>query len=274
MNFLIYVYCILDQGDPAVALLEGGAIPGVAPGCPLFPVQANDLVAAVSRVPSLQFDEQPLNEITASLSAVAPYALKHHEAIARLMTAASALVPMTMGAIYRSEARVEDLLRERGGEFAGLLTSVRGREEWGIKVYRQAGLLLDTAAASSEQAQAMEAAAAAATPGKAYLIRRQRERVLESEAERIAVEGVRSILEALRAASDDAREENLPAVEREGPKLTAKASFLVARDRAEQFRSVVDQLSTRFARKGLSVDIDGPWAPYSFVALKSMAGRA
>src|SRR3712207_7015484 len=48
---------------PYTTLFRSRCVPGLQPGEPLFAVEAEGLVGAVSRVPAATFDEEPLNAL-------------------------------------------------------------------------------------------------------------------------------------------------------------------------------------------------------------------
>jgi hypothetical protein len=47
--------------------------------------------------------------------------------------------------------------------------------------------------------------------------------------------------------------------------MLLNASYLIPRDRAVEFASLVRALSDRHARHGLELELTGPWPPYHFV---------
>lgn len=263
--YLFYLYCIFESGTEAKRWLEERCIPGLEPEEPLFPVEAAGLVAAVSRVPGETFQEEPLHALLKELPRLAPFALRHDEAIRALLPLAPALVPMTLGAVYRSPQKVADLLQERAPLFQDLLASLRGKQEWGVKVFRDNLRLLE-AAANSDQLRRLAEEAAQSGPGKAYLIRKQRERLLLNEAERLASQSLEVILQDLTAVSDAVHVDEVPATQPSSLPLALKASFLVEASMVEAFRSVAVGLEGSYAPLGLHLELNGPWAPYSFVA--------
>ncbi len=258
---LLYLFAVVEPETEAHRLLQRGAVPGMTPEEPCFAVLEAGLVAAVSRVPPETFAEEPLNALLRDLAAVAPYALRHETAVRALMAAAPALVPVAFGAVYQGAAGVQALLRARADAFRRALDRVREREEWTVKVFRDQAALLRAAEAHSAEAHALATAMRTATPGRAYLLRRQRERVVAAAAERLAAQLVGECLRRLAALSAAVRQE----VAREpGTDLLLKASFLVPRVAVARFTAEAERLRAEGAAHGLQVVASGPWAPYSF----------
>lgn len=266
---LVYLYAVLPAGGPAQARLAAGAIHGLADGAPLFPIEAAGLVAAVSLVPAERFDEAPLAELLADLPRLSPLAVRHENAVHALAEATEAIVPVTFGAIYRDTGAVERLLREGAGRFQTALARVRGRQEWGVKLFAEAEALA-RAAAEGDQLRRLDAEIAAAGPGRAYLLGKSRERALALEAERLGGALAAEIVQRLAPLSVEARlDEAAPAGA--APRLLLKAAFLVENAGADRFLEEAGASERECTARGLTLQCSGPWAPYSFVARPNAA---
>jgi hypothetical protein len=262
---LLYLYGIVEAGTEAARLLAARGVPGLDPEEPLLPIAAGGLVAAVSRVPAATFEEEPLNALLADLPRLAPLAVQHEEAVRALLPAAPALVPMAFGMVYRGPEGVEALLRERGDAFRELLARVRGKYEWGLRVYRDVARWLATADATSDELRRLAAEAARATPGRAYLLGKQRERLRAAEADRLAAEALAAILARLEPLSAAARRSPLAAAAPGPTQLVLSVAFLVETAATDRFRGAAAELERVYQPQGLRLELSGPWAPYSFV---------
>lgn len=263
---LLYLYCVLESGSAAQRLLAERRVPGMAPAEPLFPIETAGLVAAVSRVPAATFGEEPLNALLAELPRLAPLVVQHEETVRALLPVAPALLPMTFGAIYRGPERVLALLRERGSEFHRLLKRLRGRQEWGLKVFADPARLLEAAEAASEELCRLEEETLRSGPGRAYLIGKRRERLIAGEADRLLRQLLQEIEDRLATLAVSIRRDQPISAEKEAVPLVLKSAFLVDVGAAERFRGLAGELAHEFGARGLALDVSGPWAPYSFVA--------
>src|SRR5205823_4231322 len=139
-------------------------------------------------------------------------------------------------------------------------------QEWGLRVTLNPAGLRAHAEAASERLQELARGAANAPPGRAYLLTKQRERLVASEAERLAGESLTAIYQQLAGLADATRQDDLPPNQAAGvPRLVLKASFLVATAERERFGARAAELARTHAPGGLAVELSGPWAPYSFV---------
>jgi hypothetical protein len=268
-NTLVYVYCIVEAGTEAEPLLRTGQLPSLIEGEPLFPIQQAGLVVAASRVPAAGFDEEPLNALLADLSRLAPLAVRHENAIRAVAAAAPSLIPLGFGTVFRDPERVAGFLATQAASLRSILDRLRGRQEWGLKVFCQRDRFNRAVEASSPELRRLDAEAAGAGPGRAYLLRKRREQVARDEQERLGSQILTDLLDQLAVRSEAMRREPLPpdAAATPGPagQLVLKAAFLVDQEQAPPFPSLVELLASRLSESGFQLELSGPWAPYSFV---------
>ncbi len=249
-------------------MLKTGELAGIEGAQPLFAIEGGGLVAAVSRVPSAVFGEEPLNELVRDLPRLTPYVLRHEEAIRALFAAAPAVVPMSFGAVYREEAGVADLLRSEAKRLSALLDALRGKQEWGVKVFAEADPATAAAQASSAALRAIDEEMKAAAPGRAYLLQRKRDEVLAGEVRSFVAEALESVIDELVPESADARLDDVPSGQQGTAELVLKAAFLVDQDRVAGFEQIAAGLIERLGPIGLAMEVSGPWAPYSFTGAR------
>lgn len=253
----LYVYAVA-RGLPEAALEDGS---GLRDG-PLRQLGVDGLTAVTSEVDLDEFGEEGLRRNLEDLGWLEEVA-RTHDAVVHAVAGQAPVVPMRLATVFLGE----DTLRERLHEWApGLhasLDRVEGRQEWSVKV------LVDTAAAQAE----VEAADAGSTdrPGAAYLLRRQRqlraqEQVLDDAArtgDSVHQGLVGSVVASRRLPPQDRRLSGY-----EGT-MVLNAAYLVPAADADAWRDLVEQV--RAQHPGATVQLDGPWPPYSFATLEAPA---
>ena len=135
---LLWAYCVLRAGDPAPA-----GVPAVEPAAAVEAVEAEGLVALVSRVPDAQFSAEPLRENLNDLRWLERVA-RAHEAVLDQALAEASIVPLRLCTLYESPERVREMLlnaaylveaqrvadlRERAAELAERHAAVGARIE-------------------------------------------------------------------------------------------------------------------------------------------------
>ncbi|MFI6926338.1 GvpL/GvpF family gas vesicle protein [Nonomuraea spiralis] len=242
----VYLYAVTrDEGEGPDGLT------GVA-GAPVRRLTHRDLAAFFSTVSLAEFGEEALRRSMEDLAWLEETARTHHrvvEAVAALRPTA----PVRLVTVYTGEAQVRELLDERHEQFDAVLARVAGRREWGVKAYAVPGR-------AEPVADPQDAA-----PGAAYLNRR-RAALRGREADwRRAAEHARAVHEALMdvAVVGRCHRAQDPQLSGRREQMVLNGAYLVDDERAAEFAQVIEDV----AERGVTVELVGPWAPYSFAAL-------
>ncbi|MFI7104992.1 GvpL/GvpF family gas vesicle protein [Nonomuraea sp. NPDC050227] len=246
----VYLYAVTrDEGEGPDGLA------GVA-GAPVRRLAHRGLAAFLSTVSLAEFGEEALRRSMEDLAWLEETARAHHrvvEAVAALRPTA----PVRLVTVYTGEAQVRELLDERHEQFDAVLARVAGRREWGVKAYAVPG--------GAEPAADPQGATQDATPGAAYLNRR-RAALRSREADwRQAAEQARAVHEALMdvAVVGRCHRAQDPQLSGRREQMVLNGAYLVDDARAAEFARVIEDVADR----GVTVELVGPWAPYSFAAL-------
>lgn len=244
-----YVYGVVDAD-------RGKAADGVRL------VEHAPLAAAVAEVDLAEFDD--LDTKLNDRAWVERKALEHERVLSRLAEG-GAVVPLRFGAIYDDLGAVERMLEERYDELAADLARVRGHVELGVKGFVERSRL--------EELLARERAATpAASPGRAYLERRQVARDVAAEASALVAETARNTHEHLleRSVAGAVSRPHSRELSGRREEMFLNAAYLVSAG-DETLRGEVDALDRAYAGLGLSFEVTGPWPPYSFVGRQEPA---
>src|SRR5690606_14962835 len=118
---------------------------------------------------------------------------------------------------------------------AATLRALSGRREWNLKVAYDADELARHGAEISAELRQMEERIAAATPGRRYLLERQRADIIRQEVSRAGRSVAGDLLDALREHASDVRE--LPLTESdENGTVVLNAALLVERGAEDALR--------------------------------------
>jgi hypothetical protein len=254
---LVYVYAVLPE--PVAGELEG------IDARPVRWIVEGGFAAAVSDVPSEDFDEQPLNERIRDMGWLGPRAVAHQDVNYRLHADGDASVPLAFGTVFRDDARVRQLLRDQAAVFAERLAAVRGRAEWVVALY----LLppdADYLARSSPAIQALLGEIESSSPGRGHLLRRRLAELQRDEARRLQSESAADVLSSLGQVTEAVYPEPLPQDSVERPLL--RASVLVRRSAEAPFLDAVERLQRQWPEPVYRLLLTGPWPPYRFGGLR------
>jgi hypothetical protein len=268
---LTYAYAVLPAGTPADAALAAGTIAGID-GAPVSRVEQGGLLAAVSKVPAAEFEEEPLNRSMRDLAWLGPRAEAHQAVNARLATLTDALLPLAFGAIYRTADSLRAFLVAQREPLQVRLDSVRGHAEWVLSLRRDDDVLRASLPRESEPLRALAEEIAASAAGRAYLLRRRQREVQREESQRfdlVAASAVTALVEAMGGRTYPERIV-APAAglgPAPGGRLIFRLSALVGRAEGGRLLEAVQRYAQAWQPRGYSLTASGPWPPYRFGAL-------
>jgi hypothetical protein len=254
MSPLRYVYGIARAGDAVrITAAELTGIDESPVGC----VIEGDLLAAVSDVDESEYGETILNERVRDLEWLAVRAAQHQAVNGRLLELLGTVLPLAFGAIYRDDERVRQMLREDAEARGAQLASLAGRAEWVVTISRDAEARPDDA-----EVRALDAEIEASTPGRAFLLDKQRGATLSRSLERRDAEAAAATIAGL---SDIAERTYREVVATGGTDTVAlRASILVAREREAALVEAIGELERGLGERGYRVRASGPWPAYRF----------
>lgn len=242
-DLMAYVYAVSRDVAPAtLAELRGVG------DRPVRDVAGDGLHALVSLVPDDEFGTEALESRLQDLGWLAETARAHHRVVDAAGRAA-VVAPLALATVFYDEDRVRTVLVERRDEFTRVLDDLDGRSEWGVKAYLRAA---PPSGSGREQA----------TSGTDYLRRRkaaigQAERVLEAGRESATALHDVASASAVRAHRHRVHD---PALTGRSERMVLNGAYLVDRSHTDEWHAAVE----RAAPDDLTVEITGPWVPYSF----------
>ena len=260
---VLYVYCIAEAG-PANEMLSESSPPAIEDGAAVELIDAGNLAAIVSSVPSTSYDEMSLAEHLTDPSWTALRAMRHENVVEHFAKRTS-VVPLRFGTIYLERARIETMLSDNNLRLAALLERLRNREEWGVNVYLDKNLLMATITSLSPRLKDLTERAANASPGESYLLKKRIETMKADEARVETNRAIAEVEKELGAKSVDARRLRVLKVEgTEHGELKAKFAFLIQRSEFQNFQSAAEKIARKLKSGGISLELTGPWPAYNF----------
>jgi len=254
-----YVYGVVPAAQVSGDVFADAS--GVHPPGHVVLVADADLAAIASTVPLSEFGEAAIAENLHD-AAWLEDKVRAHEAVLEAALARAPLVPFRFGTIYRNDEQVRQMLREHSG-LGETLERLQGTFELGVKAF------LD--AAEFDRRHGDEPDAAQAEGGRAYLLRKQRDRKVGEARSSFAAACARDSHEALTAAAEDGRANPLQRLEVSGRagEMILNGAYLVRTEREEAFREAVAALESTYRGDGVRYEVTGPWPAYNFVTTDS-----
>jgi hypothetical protein len=252
-----YVYGVVPAAQASDSAFAGAR--GVHASGTVVLVADGGLAAITSDVPLAEFGEAAI-EKNLHDEAWLEEKVRAHEAVLEAALPRTPLVPFRFGTIYRSDDQVRQMLREHA-YLADTLERLRGTVELGVKAF------VDPEA--FERTHAGQGEGEPAEGGRAYLLRKQRDRQLAEARASFTAACAQDSHERLLAAAEDGRANPLQRPEATGRagEMILNGAYLVRAEQEDAFREALAALESRYEPDGVRYELTGPWPPYNFVDL-------
>lgn len=246
-----YLYGVVEAGAPEV---EGAEL-----------VTEGRLAGVTSRVSLDEFDELGLAERLGD-AAWLEENIRRHEGVLERVLASTTVLPCRFCTVYRTEADLRQFLRERQDALAKALAQVAGRVELGVKAFVDPERFAAGGAQENEQIRELTAQAAQTEGGRAYLESRRLERLVGDERARFGQEAASELHRRLLDTAERGVLLDLQRPELSGrsDEMVLNGAYLVS-DRPG-FERELATLAGDLSKRGLELELTGPWPPYNFVS--------
>jgi hypothetical protein len=210
------------------------------------------LACVVSTVDLADFGEEQLRANLEDMTWVERVS-RAHDDVVRSVAALDTTAPLRLATVCNDDAAVQQRLGRLGRRGEKLLSVLDGRDEWGLKLLGGA---------------AQPVAAVAASSGAEYLRRRRDDFAHRDELSVAATRQADDVYTFVAATAVAARRHRPQDARLSGlaRPMLLNASFLVDRHEADAFRRSIDAVAQALPPD--SVQLTGPWPPYSFTALE------
>ncbi len=257
----IYLYCLArPQCLSAAHALAGKPLAGVDERYPVTAVVADDVVAVAGEVVIGDFSEQNLQ----TLSWIGERAARHEAVVARTM-AASPVLPVKFGTIYRSRDSLMAFVQRHRKNITLGLDRLIDKSEWSVKGYLIEEDARQIIAAADAEVQSRRAALSL-SPGLRYLQQKQLDARIETALEAGLARVKQDLLHSLAMRSIDSATLRLhaSAVTGRAERMVFNAAFLLDPETLPDFRAALAQQQDAYQTIGLALELRGPWPAYNF----------
>jgi hypothetical protein len=244
-----YVYCIIQSA----AQQRFGAV-GIGPDpSVVHTVHYRDLAAVVSSTPMVVQD--PTRENVLAHQRVNETVMRHHT-----------VIPMSFGTVFKTSDDIVELLKSAYEAFTDVLTKMRDKFEFGLKVLWDRDQIIREIEVEDEDIRRLKGEISS-QKGSTYFARMQYGRLIDAALQGRSERYVSEIFLALRDVSVASRS-NKPI----GDRMIMNAAFLVTRAMESAFDARIREIGGRYEK--LTFKYTGPWPPYNFVNIRLKLERA
>ncbi|MEK6545253.1 MAG: GvpL/GvpF family gas vesicle protein, partial [Nitrospinota bacterium] len=150
------------------------------------------------------------------------------------------------------------------------LDNLEGREEWGVKVYCDFNMLKMNLIKEDGEIKKMDGDIESSSEGRAYLLRKKRDDLLEKMLNRKINEYGQDSFEKLKTFSIDTRINKIKPREVTGreDEMILNTAFLLEKNKIKDLLYALNYLKVKYNDKGLYFNCTVPWPPHNFCSIK------
>jgi len=249
---------------------------------PVAFVDVDDVSGVYSRVAIEDFTGESGERHLEDARWVVPRACRHEQVIEEMMKI-SPVFPVRFGAVFSSGEALAMVVAENRREISSFLYDVAGKEEWSVKGYMDIEgaadrLLKCDASLRRVQKGAMARRDCAAgtgpfpdpepplTPGTRYLTEKRFRAEALKEVRRMCRSAAVEVQKELAELAADSCPQRLQPHGTSDSKreMVLHRAFLLPRESVAEFRERVMETGLHCLEVGISLELSGPWPPYSF----------
>lgn len=253
-----YIYCIIPNSDLNLEKRE------------IQVISEKDIAAIASQVPLEEFEEEAFKtRIENDPKWLEEKVMQHNEIVSQI-AAQTTVIPMKFGTVFKTEDAIKTMLKEKDRFFQEILLNLKGKDEWGVKVFCSMGKLKEYLLNSEQNIKDVAEAMKAKPEGVVYFLKRKMESLLTEASEEKLNEYAAAIHEELTKVSDKNCLNKLQPREltkKEG-EMILNGAYLVLKEKVNEFKSQVSNLQKTYADSGLELEISGPWPAYGFASME------
>jgi len=257
---LIYVYCISNSPLGMISDFESKGLKSL-----MF----DDFHVFVKGVPENEFSEENFKKNLSDIQWVESNARDHIRVISQIMEC-STVIPFKFGTIYHSEESLKKFIDDYSDSLRENFRNIEGKEEWSVKIYCDRKILNEQIDELSKEAADLETQIMASSPGKAFLLKRKKNELIENEMDRLCKFYGQNYFDELRKLSESTSLNNILPKEFTGREDTMilNATFLVHKKRVKDFNLIIEKFRRKDRDSGFIIEATGPWPPFSFISIK------
>jgi hypothetical protein len=255
----VYLYCF-GRG-PIAGRLEA---PGIDGHADVAFLTVDKLTAVFSQVSLDDFSGPSGDANLRDASWIIPRARRHEQVVEEVMRL-SPVLPARFGMVLSSALILDGLVARNAATIRDFLDRMADREEWSVKasldVPRAEGWLQ-----KSQTAIDGPTGLDSVSPGLRYIQRKQFCTHLRQQLNDWGRRTAEEIRRLLAAQAGDVRALRLQPKEpaTNGDQMILNCALLVSRDRVAELHDCAGDIDARYADRGVSLKVSGPWPPYSF----------
>ena len=259
-----YLYCIRKTGFPSIKVEKtiGGGEVSIIP--------YEELEVVTSLVDLSEFGSEEIQrKAQEDLNWIKEKAQIHEYVIEQVMRVGPNLIsviPMKFGTIFKTEESLKECLRKNYQQFKDSLEKLKGKQEWGVKIYLKENIFRKTIEDKNEAVLAKKKEIESLPKGMAFFTQKQIGEIVNQEKDKELDRITEEIYESLGQLAFSKNKSKLLEKDFTGmlEEMLLNAFYLIEESKLASFQKKVGELKEKYNSLGFKVEVSGPWPSYHF----------
>ena len=256
MTSVLYVYAVTrEAATPDAEGVDGTTRFGTT--------EADGVHAVFTAVNADEFSQEVIDRRAGDLEWLGAIGYRHQAVMAVLMKK-TAIVPLRAFTLFSSEDALRAYLKEHREQLASTLDRLNGKQEWTLRIELEPSKWSDALTGRVASLRELQHEIAAASPGKAFLLRKklddEKKRASHAAEDELVAEIEQAVMAKLAcetvAESRQRRDGAFPQI-----------NVLLERDEESVLQQLREELTGRYQHEGVTLALSGPWPPYTFATM-------
>lgn len=233
-NGLIYIYCITSEKPLITSLWHKEGI---------FSFEVDTLYVTMKYVSESDYSEINIKKNLSNEAWLDRNVRKHLQVIGDIMQMHT-VIPFNFGTLYKSEESLRDFVRSYSADFVEVLLHLRNKEEWSVKVFCNKDKIVENIGVFSRNIADIDLKIKQSTPGKAYILKKQKNDLVGKEINTIYNDISRLVFTRLNELTEEYRFHAILPGDLSGQNddMIINATFLIKNDNIDEFIKLADNL--------------------------------
>jgi len=190
-----------------------------------------------------------------------------HQQVLDEVAKISAVIPLAFGSIFKTMEALKAKVVEDHSRFAKLLKLIRGKEEWGLKLYYNQKTLKESLSKNHPSVSTIAQGLSSASAGKAFLLKKELEEKLKIVSKDTINSARKSLYDTLSKQFEHLKLLENSSTELDENKDTnvLNLATLATEAQSMSLHSILEQFNGSQKQFGIYVQMTGPWPAYNFV---------
>jgi len=262
-----YLYGL--TGKEALSLLSQNELKGLE-GTKVEFEQVEDIIVLFGRLPADEYSAESIEVKVKDMNWLEKRIYEHYIVQESVMSSDVTIVPFKFCTIYKTIKKTRGFVSKKQAFFIDLLCSLKGKQEWSVKVCRDKELFKKNICTLDPKIGKQINSLENSSDGRSFLMKKKFLLDIDSFISKLTSEKTLTFLGELKAIAKGSHQNEVSTPVDKRDQEIANYSFLIQKEDLAELNLRIDNFNKLYSNAGLYAHCSGPWLPYNFVSMSGV----